>query len=94
MKCKKDGGTCGYGGMCDECDEAGLSAVEPVVSSRLATCYAYISRRGLVLADTDFDTPERAWSVGLGWPSESEIAAAKKKGCRVAKVAIYEIDGC
>lgn len=34
MKCKKDGGTCGYGGMCDECDEAGLSAVEPVVMAR------------------------------------------------------------
>lgn len=32
MKCKKDGGTCGYGGMCDECDEVGLSAVEPIVS--------------------------------------------------------------
>jgi hypothetical protein len=67
--------------------------VERVVSRKLCECYAYISLKGLVLADSDFDTPERAWQVGLGWPDAEEIASAKRKGCRVAKVAIVEIDG-
>lgn len=54
-------------------------------------CYAYISHNGLVVADTDFDTPERAWKVGLGWPSDEEIEEAKKRGARVVKARITEI---
>lgn len=65
---------------------------ERIVMRHVCDCYAYITHKGLVLADSDLDTTERAWQVGLGWPDESEISAAKRKGCRVAKVSIYEHD--
>ena len=55
------------------------------------TCYAYISANGLVLADTDFDSPDRAWQVGLGWPDAAEIEAAKRRGARVVRVRIVEV---
>lgn len=55
------------------------------------TCYAYLAPNGMILADSDFDTPERAWQVGLGWPDAAEIEQAKKRGARVMKVRVTEI---
>lgn len=66
--------------------------LERPVGRHVCDCYAYITHKGLVLADSDFDTPERAWQVGLGWPDGTEIENAKRKGCRVVRVSIYEND--
>lgn len=58
----------------------------------LCECFAYISADGLVLTDSDFDTPEVAWQVGLGWPAQDEIEAAKKRGAKVVKVRIVQVE--
>lgn len=54
-------------------------------------CYAYLASDGTILADSDFDTPERAWQVGLGWPDAAEIDAAKQRGARVMRVRVIEV---
>jgi hypothetical protein len=66
MKCKKDGGTCGYGGMCDECGEAGLSAVELVVSKPTVdrTCERF-EPDGEIIVTLEDGHVERFWLPGL-----------------------------
>lgn len=49
-------------------------------------------RNDFILADSMFKNPKQAWSVGLGWPSDQEIEIAKKRGCRVVKVLITEME--
>ncbi len=55
-------------------------------------CYAYINQRGDILAESLFKTENDAWQVGLGWPDEKEIEWAKKRGDRVVRVKITEIE--
>lgn len=45
-----------------------------------------------VLADSTFRDADHAWEIGLGWPSREEIEEAKKRGCRVVRVRIEEIE--
>ena len=54
-------------------------------------CYAYCSKDGDLIADSDFKTEGDAWRVGLGWPNEDDITQDKARGGRVFKVKITEI---
>lgn len=47
------------------------------------SAYAFIRDDGSFLIDTNFESEVDAWDVGLGWPSQAEIDAAKAKGARV-----------
>ncbi len=55
--------------------------------------YAFINEQGHVLADTQFESPEEAWRIGLGWPDKQEIQEAKRRGARVTSVMITELKG-
>ena len=56
------------------------------------TCWAFVSGDGSMTADSGFTSPDAAWKIGLGWPDEEDIQEAKKRGCRVCRVRVMEIE--
>lgn len=53
------------------------------------TAWAVEDPEGRVLADSTFRDEAHAWQVALGWPSEQEIAHAKRRGYRAYLAEIY-----
>lgn len=56
--------------------------------------WAYITPEGRVLADSEFKSESDAWRIGLGWPDDSEIIAAKAAGARVERVSVIRDKSC
>lgn len=56
------------------------------------TCWAFISGDGNMITDSYFTSPDLAWRVGLGWPDEEDTTEAEKRGCRVFRVRVTEIE--
>jgi hypothetical protein len=47
---------------------------------------------GTLIADSSFSDEAHAWQVALGWPSDEEIAEAKRLVDRVVRATItYEL---
>lgn len=55
---------------------------------RSTSSWAFVKPDGHILVDSSFTDEAHAWQVGLGWPSEEEIADAKKRGFRVIQVTV------
>ena len=56
------------------------------------TCWAFVGADGSMFADTFFSIQDSVWDVALGWPNAEDIQEAKKRGCRVCRVRVTEID--
>lgn len=54
--------------------------------------WAFVNDRGSVIAESGFNRAADAWRIGLGWPDDQEIEAAKARGCRVVRVTIEEVE--
>ena len=50
--------------------------------------WAMLFANGRVLADSDFKSAADVWRVALGWPSNEEIEAAKKRGDMVTQLIV------
>lgn len=57
---------------------------------KIVEAWAMIRPNGTILTD-GFESAEQAWKIGLGWPDDAEIEAAKRSGYRVARVRLLEL---